>query len=649
MSGSLAVAWLPLCLLGYAAIALYWARVAAVQNRDHETFFSAGHALYSWVAALLMAGASVSGWFLLGGAEEIARHGFALPAVLQAGVALALPGTFFFKRMWFAAQRLRLSSQAELFRAYYGSDVLVIVSTVVAVLFAVGFAGMQLRALGAIVSALMGGQVSPLVVGAVLGSVLFGYVAIGGMRAVGYLGAIQSVLLAGAIAGFAAYALVRLGGLEGLGERLRALAADPRGAGLFGVGGVIRFTAGLGRTAGGGGGAETSVMNLGLAFAFMGFQASPLAAKIVLSTDNARGFAAGQTWVMAGAFGALLLVGVGIVGAGALVVPGLAPAAALLALRDASPWFMAWLAVGLVAGVQMLAGLGLLTAGEALVRHIYKPHFHTSLSRRDTVTLSRVAIGLLTLASVLMQALTPVTLSALGGLALPLAFQLWTPLLGLTWLRWITRPAAMMGVMFGVAGVLLTEPLGYQVLSFLGLELPWGRWPWTMHSAAWGMLANLSAVLIVSAITDRDAFGEEAREIRSLLQGPLRVGARARALHATAWSVGLVWLFLALGPGLMFGNAAFGVAGVGRGWLLGLPSVWAWAALFWMLGVGFVWFLSYAMEMASPVTLDISAYAPRPRLRADHSRQERARLSALLVTAAAAFAVVVLLAWGFGH
>ncbi len=648
MTSSFAAAWLPLCLLAYTAIALYWARIAAVENRNHETFFSAGHGLYAWVAALLMAGASLSGWFLLGGAGEIARHGFGLPAVLQGGIALALPGTFFFKRMWFAGQRLRLSSQAELFRGYYESDVLVIVSTVIAVLFAVGFAGMQMRALGGILAALTGGEVSPLVVGTVLGIVLFGYVAIGGMRAVGYFGAFQSVLLAATIAGFAALALVRLGSVAGLNAALQALATDPHAADLFSVAGVIRFTAGLGRGAAGGQ-PDTSVMNLGLAFAFMGFQASPLAAKIVLSTDSARGFAAGQTWVMAGVFGALVLFGIGILGAAGLVSPDLGLGPALLTLRAASPWFMAWLAIGIVAGVQMLAGLGLLTAGEALVRHIYKPYFHASLSRVQTVNLCRVVIAVLTLASVLMQSLTPVTLSALGGLALPMAFQLWTPLLGLTWLRWITRPAAVMGVMFGLAGVLLTEPLGYQLLSFLGLELPWGRWPWTIHSAAWGMLANLTAVLIVSAITDRQAFGEEAREIRFLLQGPLRVGARARALHATAWSVGLIWVFLAIGPGLVFGNFAFGVAGAGRGWVLGVPSVWAWSALFWMLGVGFVWFLAYKMEMASPLELDIPAFTPRPRLRPDQSRQERARLSALIVAGTIGFALVVLIAWSFGH
>ena len=96
-------------------------------------------------------------------------------------LALALPGTLFFKPMWFTGQRLQLSSQAELFRSYYQSDVL----------FAVGFPGLQMRALSGILSHLTGGQVSPLMISTVLGIILFGYVAIGGMRAVGYHGAFQ--------------------------------------------------------------------------------------------------------------------------------------------------------------------------------------------------------------------------------------------------------------------------------------------------------------------------------------------------------------------------------------------------------------------------------------------------------------------------
>ena len=639
--------WLPLFGFLYAAVTLYWARAAALQNRNTETFFSAGHSLPPWIAVLVLAGSAISGWFLLGGAAEISAHGFGLPALLQGGVALALPGVFFFKRIWFVAQRLRLSSQGELFRSYYHSEFLVVVSAAISVLFAVGFAGLQLRAVSHLISLLTGGTVSPLQAGVVVGFVLFGYVVIGGMRAVGYLGAIQTLLLGAVLIGFAGFALLEVGGFRTLNDALRALAAEDATGARFLVSGVIHFTAGLGRD-GGVALTSTSVTSLGLAFALMGFQASPLAAKIVMSTQSANGFGAGQTWVLAGVFGGLIAFGVAVIGAAGIVDPNLSLPGMLARLAEASPWFMGWMTIGLVAGVQLVAGLALLTAGEALVRNLYKPWFHSGLSRADTVNLTRIVIGVLTLGSVLMQFLAPVALSTLGSVALPLAFQLWTPLLGTTWLRWITRPAAVTGVGFGIAGVLLTEPLGYQILSFLGLELPWGRWPWTIHSAAWGMAANLVAVLIVSAITNRRSFGEEAVEVQRFLRETLRIGERAYALRSTAWSVVLAWLFFAVGPGLIFGNYAFGTAKGGT-WLVGMPSIWAWSLLFWVLGVAMTWFLSYALEMASPYRLEIPPYDPPPRLRRDHSADERERLRILVISGAAAFALIVLTTWSFGR
>jgi SSS family solute:Na+ symporter len=648
MTGSANAVWLPLFALLYTAATLYWARVAARENHDTETFFSAGHSLSPWIAALTLSGSAISGWFLLGGATEISIHGFGLPALLEGGIALALPGVFFFKRMWFVAQRLRISSQVELFRVYYRSEFLAAVSASIAVIFAIGFAGLQMRALSHLVALLTNGMISPLQAGFVLSAILFGYVVIGGMRAVGYLGAIQTVLLGGALIGFAGFSLYAMGGFGALNDSLRTLAAGDAAARRFLVQGVIHFTAGLGRD-GGTLPTATGIASLGLAMALMGFQASPLAAKIVMSTRSAEGFAAGQTWVLAGVFGAMIAFGVAVVGAAGLVDPHMTVPGLLAGLASTSPWFMAWLVVGLLAGVQLLAGLALISAGEALVRNIYKPWFRSGLSRADTVNVTRVVIGLLALLSVLMQSLTPVTLSALGAVALPLAFQLWTPLLGVTWLRWITRPAAVTGVGFGVAGVLLTEPLGYQILSFLGLELPWGRWPWALHSAAWGMAANLAAVLIISAITNRQDFGEEAVEIRRFLSETLRTGARARTLRSTAWSVVLAWLFLAVGPGLVFGNAAFGEVGAkGGSWYVGMPSIWAWSLLFWALGVAMIWFLAYAMEMASPYRQEIPAYQPRPRLRTDQSAVEGERLRLLFVAGAAAFALVVLIVLGFG-
>ncbi len=634
--------WLPLYLLFYGLVTLHWARIAGQANGNHQTFFSAGHSLPPWVSALVLAGASLSGWVVLGGASDVARHGFGQPALLQAGIALALPGVFFFKRLWLIAERLRLSSQGEVLRAYYRSEFLVVVSALVAVLFAVGFAGMQVRALSGLLAQMTDGAVSAAVAGVGLSAVLFGYIVIGGMRAVGYLGAIQAVLLAASLIGLAGFALVGLGGFGALNEGLLALAADPAGAGLFSVAGVIQFTAGIGReTAAGHEG--TALASLGLFVVLLGFQASPLAAKIVMSTRSPRGLAAGQTWVLAGFGGALVVGCMAVLGAAALINPRLQIWSLLAGI---SPWFSAWLFIGLLAGVQLVAGLALMTAGEALVRHIYKPWFHSALGPRQTVTVTRVVIGLLALASVCMQALTPVTLSTLGALALPLSVQLWTPLLGICWLRWMGRGAVMAGVGFGIAGVLLTEPAGHAVLSFLGLDLPWGRWPWTLHSALWGLVPNLCVAMLVAAFTQRHKLNDEAQDVRRLLDVTLRGGPRVRALKTTAWSAVLGWLFLAVGPGLIFGNAAF--VGMEGAWLVGMPSQWGWAVLFWAVGLGLVWFLSYKMEMASPLAVEIPPYAPPPRLRRDQAQAEQARLRAALITMAVASAAIVLIALSFG-
>lgn len=635
--------WLSLFALVYAVAVLYWARLAAQANGDYQTFFSAAHGLSPWISALVIAGASLSGWAALAGTDEIARHGFGLAAALQAGVALALPGIVFFKRIWLLGQRLNVSSLTELLRAYWGSEFLTGFSAVVAVLFAVAFAGLQLHALSQLAAGLSGGMVSPEMAAALLGLVLFAYVAIGGMRAAGYLGAIQTVMAGAVIVALAGFALIAAGGFAAMNAGLGKLAADPATATRFIVAGVVQFTAGLGKEAAAGHDG-TALASLSFAMALMGLQASPMIMKVVLSTANPRGFAAGQTWVMAGVAGGLVAFCVAVIGAGALIDPARNLSGLL---GNLSPWFSAWIFLGLVAGVQAMAAVALLSAGETLVRHIYKPFFHASLTRRDTVTLTRVVVGLLVLGSVLMQVLTPIALTLMASLALPLAFQLWTPLLGMTWLSWITRPAAVTGVGFGVAGVLLTEPFGISVLSFFGLDLPWGRNPWTIHSAAWGMAANIAVTLLISAFTQKRGFGEEGEEARRFLFVQLGGNPRVHALRATAWSATLAWLFLAVGPGLVFGNYAF--VGADGHWVLGMPSLWGWSLAMWVAGLGLVWFLAYKMELASPSLVHVPAYVPRLRLRSGQAEAEIRRRRAAIIVIAVAVSLVVVTALAFGH
>lgn len=635
--------WLPLYGLLFIAVALYWARVAALGNENHQTWFSAGHSLPAWMSALVVAGASFSGWAILVVPQTVASNGFGMPSVLQTGVLLALPGVVFFKRLWLIGQRLQLSSLSELLRAYYRSEFLVVVSVVVATLFAVCFAGLQLRALSVVAADLSGLALAPEALMVLFGFVLVGYVVIGGMRAIGYLGTIQSVLGLAALLGVTVFSLIAVGGIAALNDGLLARGADPATAALFAVTGVVQFTAGIGREAAAGH-EGTALANLSLAFAVLGMQASPVIIKVILSTASPKGIAAGQTWVLAGAFGGLVVFCAGAFGAAALVRPDLA---LLPLLGTLSPWFSAWAFIGAACAVMLLAGLSLFVAAEALVRCLYKPWFHRELSRRNTVTLARIAIAVLALLSVVMQALTPVALSALAALALPLAVQLWTPLLGMTWVRWFTRPAVVAGVGFGIAGVLLTSAAGSAALSFLGLDLPWGRWPWTIHSAMWGLVANVSVVVLVSLFTQKRGFGEKAQDIRSFLEQFLGASKRTTVLRSTAWSAVLAWFFLAVGPGLVFGNFAF--VDANDVWIVGAPSQWAWALLFWVLGLGLVWFLSYRMEMASPLHVAIPPHEPAPTLpRRDGRAVEARNLRALLITFAIAFALVVLIALSFG-
>ncbi|MEO0385486.1 MAG: hypothetical protein AAF234_18245 [Pseudomonadota bacterium] len=638
--------WLPLYALVFIVLTLYWARAAALANGNHETWFSARHSLPGWMSAILIAGASLGGLAVLVVPQTLASNSFGMPALLQAGVLLALPGVVFFKRIWLIGQRLRLSSLSELLRVYYRSQFLAIVSALVAVLFAVCFAGLQIRALGSVAAGLSDGALPLEAVSLIFAFVLVGYVVIGGMRAIGYLGTIQSVLGIAALMGITVFAILSIGGIGVLNEGLQALGSDPATSALFAVSGVIQFTAGLGREAAAGH-EGTVVANLSLAFALLGMQASPVILKVVLSTSSARAIAAGQTWVLAGAFGALVVLFAGALGAAGLVAPNLTVGPLLSAI---SPWFSAWAFVGASCAVMVLAGLSLFVAAEALVRTLYKPNFHRSLSTKGTVALARIAVVVLALVSVLMQALTPVTLSALAALALPLAFQLWVPLLGMTWVHWFTRSAVLAGMGFGIAGVLLTDVAGLAILSFLGLDLPWGRWPWTVHSAAWGMLANLSVTILVSLFTQRRSASPEAIDTRRFLGEFLAPSDGVQKLRSTAWSAVLAWFFLAVGPGLVFGNFAFGAAD--DVWITGIPSQWAWAMLFWILGLGVIWFLAYRMEMASPLAQAVPPHAPAPTLpphEDDVRFVERARLRALVLTGAIGFGLAVLIALAFGN
>ena len=135
----------------------------------------------------------------------------------------------------------------------------------------------------------------------------------------------------------------------------------------------------------------------------------------------------------------------------------------------------------------------------------------------------------------------------------------------------------LVGLILGSLFVVFTEPPGLIFFNGLFAELPWGRWPLTIHSAAWGLAVNVAASLLVAIFTRRDAERERRDALHAIFRRDHRVDFGGRAARGAKWSLTLLWVFFALGPGAILGNTFFGHPIFTEANLsLGVPSLWVW-------------------------------------------------------------------------
>jgi hypothetical protein len=156
--------------------------------------------------------------------------------------------------------------------------------------------------------------------------------------------------------------------------------------------------------------------------------------------------------------------------------------------------------------------------------------------------------------------------------------------------------------------VIFTETIGQTIFGWVGIEPAWGRWPWTIHSAGWGMIFNAGVCIVVSAMTQEEGQRGHRMKYHDFLRQHASLGADKKRLVPVAWGVTLAWFFFGIGPGAVIGNDIFGAPNAGYdAWTFGIPSIWAWQILFWVLGVAMMWFLAYKMEMSTLPSTEIEA------------------------------------------
>jgi len=190
--------------------------------------------------------------------------------------------------------------------------------------------------------------------------------------------------------------------------------------------------------------------------------------------------------------------------------------------------------------------------------------------------------------------IVPGAIVMLGGLAVSYGFMMYPALIATLYWPWLTRQGIVIGLLCGICAVTMT-------FTFK-LGLPWGAYPLTIHSAGWGIIFNLPVAILISFFTQPDA-KEQARkqEYHSFLKEYAGLPKDKRPLIKVGWIITLIWFMFAIGPFCVIGNTLFGDPLKPATWINGMPSIWIWQIIWWILGIGMMWFLAYKLEMSTNI------------------------------------------------
>tara|TARA_B100001964_G_scaffold180692_1_gene199722 strand:- start:12 stop:1187 length:1176 start_codon:yes stop_codon:yes gene_type:complete len=273
-------------------------------------------------------------------------------------------------------------------------------------------------------------------------------------------------------------------------------------------------------------------------------------------------------------------------------------------IADIAPWLVGLLAVCALAAMQSTGAAYMSTCASMLTRDIYKKFFSPKMNHTEQILVGRICVIVVIGVALMIATFSMDALVLLGGLALAFSFQMWVPLASVCYFPWLTREGVSWGLLGGMVGVIMTESIGQ---SLFGDSISWGRWPWTMHSAFWGMLVNLAIAIPVSFMTQNSRDRAYRQKYHDFLADHVALPANKQSLKPAAWIITVAWLFFGIGPGAVIGNDIFGAPNDISTWTFGIPSIWAWQILFWLLGVGMMWFLAYKMEMSTLPRKSVSA------------------------------------------
>ena len=613
----------------------YWTFKTAKKVTTPVDYFLFGRQLPSWVFITVSTAMIFSSWIFFIQPGLIFFNGLPYSMTSLAVIGIPLVGTLFLKRQWMLSKRYGFVTPSEMMGTYFRSDLIRILVVVITLGFAIPFISMQLSLAGVLVSVLTDNLIGAGSASLLVGGVIVVYLSLSGIRSLIYIDTIQFLFVIFGIVSVGFITLDLVGGWDLLNESLSRIAGIKKNIfntkeiynSYLAIPGTIKIAEVLDKNQFYGG-VWTSSMILTFVFALSGILLSPNFSMLSFSTKEVKSFATQQVWVTSFFIGLILIFFTTIIGLGSVLLganeivndsgnniskilptkiyPGkiesLVPNLINI-IGDYSPIFFGVLGVCAIAAVQSTSYFYLSSSG-IFTRDIIKRFFIKNMNNREQIFASRIMLGIFFILSLILSILSTEIIINVGMFSLSIACQMLIPLIAICYFSWLTREGVLLGLVVGILTVFLTDGIG-QVM--FGDILAWNKWPLTIHSSVWGILFNLTATIVISFITQDSKETNHKQKFHDFITDYKSTSLMRRSLKPSAWIIIAAWLFFALGPGSIIGNSFFGKPIDIESWSFGMPSLWVWQILGWVLGVILIWFLAIKMEMSTSPEKNIVA------------------------------------------
>ena len=590
-------------------------------------FFIFGRELPGWSYITIVTGTIFSCWIFFVQPSLIFLNGFPFAMTSLFVIAIPLVGILFSKRQWILSKRFGFVTPSEMIAEYFKSDILRILIVILSLGFAIPFIALQLSLGGLLINVLSDELVGTGSGAILIGSVIIVYLSLGGLRSLIYINGFQFLFFTFGIVciGFITYDLV--GGWDLLNESLSRIANLKEN--LFNIKenyksyltipGTIQ-SVNLLNDSSSYNGIWTTTMILTFAFAVTGIQVSPNISMLNFASKDVQTFATQQIWFSSFLMGFLLIFFTTAIGVGSILLGGnyiinqsgnnisniipaniypneiesLVPHLINL-IGEYSAVFFGILVVCAISAIQATSSL-YLTSSAIITRDILKRFFVKNMNNNDQIFSSRISLMFIFIISLIVSIQFGDDIFNLGSFSLAIACQMFVPLIAVCYISWFTKQGVSLGIIVGIIAVFFTESIGQKMF---GDFVFWNKWPLTIHSSVWGVLCNIIAATVISFITQDTKENNNKFKFHDFINENKSYSLTRRSLKPSAWILAGAWLFFALGPGSIMGNELFGRPASVESWSFGMPSIWVWQVVFWILGILLIWFLAIKMEMST--------------------------------------------------